>query len=255
MKKYICITTMDQKYYDHCGLACIESFSSKWPKEVDMFVYNENIKKLPKLKRVFFNDWKNLGDEYNKFIERHSEEKSHVTKFAKKAYSIIHALKNADAEKVIWLDADTFTTFDVSIDFLDLIAPDDVLSTHFGVEHDWPSETNPNRKSFSCETGFFIVNKKHPMFREFIDRYEQYYNEDLSDNIRRFYDGEVYGAVIAEMIKKGALVKDLNRDHSIKTPIPRSVLAPYITHFKAGRKDSVNNEELLKNKKQKIDEN
>jgi hypothetical protein len=29
--------------------------------------------------------------------------------------------------------------------------------------------------------------------------------------------------------------------------MPRSVIAPYITHFKAGRKDSVTNDELLKN--------
>ena len=76
---------------------------------------------------------------------------------------------------------------------------------------------------------------------------KQYYNEDLGYSLRRFYDGEVYGTVVAEMEQQGAKLLDLNRDHSIKTPMPRSVIAPYITHFKAGRKDSVTNDELLKN--------
>jgi hypothetical protein len=170
-----------------------------------------------------------------------------VIKFAKKAYSIIHAFEQLNVDRIIWLDADTVTTREVPRHFLELIAQDDVLSTHFGVKHHWPSDIEPGRHSFSCETGFFIANKRHPMFLQMAKRYKQYYNEDLGHTLRRFYDGEVYGAVVAEMEQQGAKLLDLNRDHSIKTPMPRSVIAPYITHFKAGRKDSVTNDELLKN--------
>ena len=34
--------------------------------------------------------------------------------------------------------------------------------------------------------------------------------------------------------------------HRLKTPIPKSVLAPHIDHMKAGAKDGVNNEMLEK---------
>jgi hypothetical protein len=128
---------------------------------------------------------------------------------------------------------------------LSLISPPEVLSTHFGVVHPWPSDTDPDRTAFSCETGFLIFNKRHPMFPEMRDRYRDYYCRDLNENIRRFYDGEVYGAVVAEMEQKGATLMDLNPGHRYRTPIPRSVIAPYIQHYKAGAKESRTNESIM----------
>lgn len=244
MTKFACITSVSQQYYDHCGQACIESFQAYWPKDIELHIYNEDMARPPKGKRTNYVPWKFLKD-FPEFASR--TENGHVIKFAKKAYSIIHAFEYLNVDRIIWLDADTVTTREIPTHFLELISPDDVLSTHFGVKHHWPSDDEPNRQSFSCETGFFIANKRHPMFRQMSARYKQYYNEDLGYNLRRFYDGEVYGAVVAEMQQQGAKLLDLNRDHEIKTPIPRSVIAPYITHFKAGRKDSVTNAELLKN--------
>lgn len=244
MTTYACITSVDQRYYDHCGKACIESFYAYWPKDIDLYVYNEDMKNTPKSKRINYVPWKVLED-FPAFANRTTN--SHVTKFAKKAYSIIHAFENLNVDRIIWLDADTVTTREVPHHFLELISPDDTLSTHFGVMHEWPSDINANRMSFSCETGFFIANTRHNMFHQMRTRYKQYYQEDLGYNLRRFYDGEVYGAVVAEMEQHGAKLLDLNRDHNIKTPIPRSVIAPYITHYKAGRKDNITNENLLKN--------
>jgi hypothetical protein len=66
-------------------------------------------------------------------------------------------------------------------------------------------------------------------------------------NLRRFYDGEVYGAVVKEMVSHGAYIMELNPEHRHRTPIPRSVMAPYIMHYKAGAKDPFTSEELLKN--------
>ena len=244
MTKYVCITSMDQRYFDHCGKACIDSFSAHWPEDIPLFVYNEDMQKPKKKKNVHYIDWTVLGNDFVNFCERHKHE-SRVVTFAKKAFSIIHAMDTLDCDRVIWLDADCATVAPVPKLLLDLISPIDKLSSHFGVVHPWPSETDPDRTAFSCETGFFIVNKQHPMFPEMRDRYRDYYCRDLSENIRRFYDGEVYGAVVAEMEQKGASMMDLNPGHRYRTPIPRSVIAPYIQHFKAGAKDSRTNDSIM----------
>ena len=244
MTKYAVITSVSQSYYDHCGKASIESFCAFWPDDITLYVYNEDMEKPKKKKRVEYITWDKLV--YYPDFARRTENKN-VVKFSKKAFSIIHALENIDCDKLIWLDADTVSIREMTHQFLDMISPNDVLSSHFGVNHNWPSDTDPNRNSFSCETGFFIVNKKHPMFKEMAARYKEYYFKDLGYNLRRFYDGEVYGAVVAEMAAKGAKMLDLNPDPTSKTPMPRSVIAPYINHMKAGRKDGMTNDQLLKN--------
>jgi hypothetical protein len=242
MIKYACVTSVSQAYYDHCGQASIESFSHHWPDDITLHVYNEDIEKPKKKKHVNWIDWDQLID-LPGFSQRHDNK--NVVKFAKKAFSIIHAMEHIDCDRLIWLDADTITVRGPSHQFLNLISPNDVLSSHFGVKHQWPSDTDPNRLSFSCETGFFIVNKRHPQFFQFAKRYKEYYMNDLGLNLRRFYDGEVYGAVVSEFESKGTKMMELNPDHFIKTPFPHSVIDPYIKHFKAGRKDGVTNQQLL----------
>jgi len=244
MTSYVCITSMDQKYFDHCGKACIETFARNWPPGIDLLVYNEDMKKPPKYKQVKYLDWTVLDNEFTRFCERHRHE-SRVITFAKKAFSIIHAMDTLGYDRVIWLDADCASVAPVPTMLLELISPPNVLSTHFGVVHPWPSDSDPDRTAFSCETGFLIFNKKHPMFPEMRDRYRDYYCRDITENIRRFYDGEVYGAVVAEMEQKGATMMDLNPGHRYRTPIPRSVIAPYIQHYKAGAKESRTNESIM----------
>ena len=117
----------------------------------------------------------------------------------------------------------------------ELIAPDDVLSTHFSVWHE------KNGKEYhSCETGFFILNLKHPGFSHFMDLYKDIYYHDKAEeyDLRRFYDGEVYGKCVEILEAKGHKMMNLNTGRH-KTPISRSLLAPYISHFKAGLKERV----------------
>jgi len=251
MSKIVCITSMSQEYYDHVGMSCIETFIEFWPDNIELYVYNEDIAKPRKKKRVHYVSWDTVSEMHNRYAER-TENKGAV-KFAKKAYPIIHAMKNIECDRLIWLDADSYSTRKINLQLLELISPIDVLSTHFGVKHHWPSEADPNRMSFSCETGFFMLNKTHPMFSAFANRYEEYYEKDLGYNLRRFYDGEVYGAVVNEMSDAGVKMLDLNPNHEIKSPIPRSVIGEYISHMKAGLKDSMSNEKILENLDLKVD--
>ena len=234
---------MNQAYYDHCGKAFIETFRMFWPDEIHLYVYNEDMINPKKRKFVSYIDWSELGQDYLDFNSRN--ENSRVQQFAKKAFPIIHAMENIDCDHLIWIDSDVACTANMHHLILDMLTPKDVLSTHYGVKHPWPTDDEPDRLSFSCETGFFIVNKRHSLFPKMAARYKEYYVKDLGRDLRRFYDGEVYGAVVAEMQQDGAKLMELNDSYDVRTPIPRSVMAPYISHYKAGEKDNHSNESIL----------
>lgn len=229
MEKYAAITSMDQKYYDHCGRAMLKSFKAHWSDLFNLYLYNEDNFKI-KVKTITPVGW-NLGKHYEEFMSRHDN--SRVKTFAKKGFSIIHAMDHIKCERLMWLDADTIINNEVPMQLLDLISPDDVLSTHFSVWHEQDGVTY-----HSCETGFFILNQLHPGYKDFCNTYKEIYYKDKTDDLRRFYDGEVYGKTVELMEAKGYKMLNLNPG-SHKTPIPRSVIAPYITHYKAGVKDTV----------------
>ena len=231
----IFITSMNQTYFDHCGELMLQSFNNKM-KNHRLVLYNEDFSgKFGK--NITLQYWP-MDRNYDNFQERHSNSK--IKTFAKKGFSIIHALENIDADRIIWLDADCHLKSAINQQLLELISPDNVLSTHFGVKHAANDKTY-----FSCETGFFIVNTRHAMFKEFRKTYKNIYIKDDYKNLRRFYDGEVYGETVKLLENKGAKMLDLNPELIHKTPIPRSVLAPYITHYKAGAKDNIDFDKKL----------
>lgn len=242
MKTFAVVTSMDEAYYQKCGQACIESFGTHWPGNIHLYVYDEGILNPPKRKWVTYLPWSDLGKDFENFCNRGHGDRT-IT-FAKKAFSIIAGMRNIDVDRLIWMDADVVSTYSVNEQLLDMIAPDGTLSTHYGVVHPWPSDTNPDRTSFSCETGFFILNRRHAKFHAFVNRYLEYYNQDLGYNLRRFYDGEVYGAVVQEF-SRSARMLELNPGYRHKTPIPRSIMAPYIMHYKAGAKEPFTSAELM----------
>jgi len=227
MKKYAAITSMDRKYYDHCGRAMLRSYKQHWSTLFPLYVYNEDDFQI-KVKTVTPFGW-NLGQEYVNFQNRHSN--SRVKTFAKKAFPIIDAMQNIDCERLIWLDADTIIKAQMPTQLFDLITPDDVLSTHFSVWH-----TKDEIEYHSCETGFFILNTKHAGYKDFYNTYRDIYYNDKTQGLRRFYDGEVYGKTVELMEEKGHKMLNLNPARH-KTPMSRSVISPYITHYKAGLKD------------------
>lgn len=228
--KYEVITSMNNTYYNKTGRPFLKSFSKHFGFISDIHVYNEGLFS-PKAKNVVEAGW-DLGADFIKFQKRHSNDK--VKTFAKKGFSIIHAMNNINCDRLIWMDADTLLVEDFNVQLLDMISPKDVLSTHFSVWHDVNDITY-----HSCETGFFILNKQHPGFKEFKDTYTDIYANDRTEGLRRFYDGEVYGKTVELMEKKGHKMLNLNPGKH-KTPFSRSVIGPYIQHFKAGLKERIN---------------
>ena len=227
--KYAFISSMNEEYYTKHGNVMLSSFS-KFNDKYTMYLYNEDFS--PVYNNIILKGW-NLGIEYLNF-QNAWPEKSSVSKFSKKGFSIIDAMYTIDCDYLIWIDADCEIkkTFDNNL--LNEIANDDILSSHFSVWH-----LKNNEIYHSRETGFFVLNKKHSKFKKFREIYKKIYVNQEMENLRRFYDGDVYGETVNQL--DDTYMNNLNTGKH-KTPIPRSILKDYVSHFKGkGLKDKILN--------------
>ena len=224
------ITSMNQRYYDLIGKDCIESFLKYWPESYSLTVYVEEVvlEHDDRIKQISFSK---LDKDYAAFqadVNCTQSEK----KFAKKAYSYMHALHNIDADWIIWLDADVITTAPLPESVWPALMDHHHLTLHMGVTYNFDKAGNQTGEWFVPETGVYATNKKHSMFEQFRDAYSSRYYERNRDGLRRYYDNDVFGAAVKAV---SATHRDLcfGFKKSYKTPLPHTVLAPYLTHYKA----------------------
>ena len=214
------ITSFNQTYYDKIGYACVESWLKHWPNDLTLIAYIEEMEWLAP-DRVLVVDFADLGQDYVDF--QNSSEKGRTKTFAKKAYSFIHACKNTKADRLIWLDADVITQAEVPMPMLETLCSDQQLGAYMPVNHDG---------YFSAETGVVCMNPTHPAFDSFVQRYAARYNNHIKQDLRRFYDGEVFGAVVKEIAAEyNNLCQGLKKDY--KSPLRHTVLGQYLTHYKS----------------------
>lgn len=229
------LTSFDQRYWETIGRDSVLSWQQHWPKPLELICYVEGFT-MPPQPRCRVRDWKVLGPAYQAF--QLSDEGGRVKIFAKKAYCVMHQWRESRADRMIWVDADVMTHADIPFTFLESLCDDHTLVTYMGVNH-----VSQDRRYHSAESGVFVVNLRHPLFGEFADRYEQRYNQHLSEDLRRFYDGEVLGAVCQEFSAR-TQVRDLcaNLGKDYKTPIRHTILGQYLHHHKSkhSKEDWVN---------------
>jgi hypothetical protein len=221
------ITSFDQAYYDLIGRESLQTWLQYWPKHMHITCYVEGFR-LPGEQRVDQIDFDSLPQAYRDFQSRADKQ---VGRFAKKAWCFIHAMENATADRIIWLDADVITQSKVDMSVIESIMPDHCLCTHMGVTY-YTKKTGEPGRWFVPETGFFAVNTQHDRFQDFLTEYRRRYVEWDCEDLRRFYDNDVYGAAVEKI---GAPCVDLC-DHFVKkykTPMPHTVLGPYLHHWKA----------------------
>jgi len=221
------ITSFNQGYYDLIGKDCVDTWLKYWPKELTLTCYVEEFQlpEHPRLKQISFDVF---TPEYYEFQLTSNKQ---VQKFAKKAWSFIHAMENSTADRIVWLDADVLSVDHLPLKLLQDVLPSNVLSTHMGVTYTAAKDGSPGRW-FVPETGFFAVNTHHPQFKEFASEYKRHYVERDNTMLRRFYDNDVYGHVFEKLKAPGNdLCKDFTKGY--KTPLRHTVLGPYIEHYKA----------------------
>jgi len=230
MRKITCITSFDEVYYNHTGKTFLETWLKYWNDTFELVLYVEDFK-LPENNRYQQVTFDKLDADYIKF--QNEKHKPPTKRFAKKGYTVIHAMENIDTDILIWLDADTITKEIVTQDFFEDIIPNRCVSAHLGVMHNMEKHDPTSPLKYSCETGFFALNKKHKLYNIFCQAYkERYFQRNFSD-LRRPYDGDVYGAVVEEIEKKYGL-NNLNDINPVghKTPFDKCILREKLHHFK-----------------------
>jgi len=224
------ITSFNQLYYDLIGKDSVSSFLEYWPTDLKLTCYVEEIR-LPKNDRIVQIKFSKLDPDYDQYQLDTSLNQS-MKKFAKKAYSFMHAMNNSEAEWIIWLDADVITVQSLPIELLQRVLRPDHLAMYMGVTYDTNKSGNLGNWLVP-ETGVFAVNTQHADFAAFKAEYCRRYRERDYADLRRFYDNDVFGAALS--VVPGAAVLDLcaGFKKSYKTPLRHTVLGDHLIHYKA----------------------
>lgn len=237
MINVVCISSLNKRYYDIAGKYAIESFLKYWPKDIKLHLYTEDVLNL-KSDQIIEHNFKEVERDidYNTFIENNVKVKKEIP-MAKKAFSIMTAIDNLDADYIIWLDMDMLTIKPIDKNFVTNLCNDNLL-TYMGVLY--PKNERNKMNYYSSETGFFIINCNHKKLQDWCKEYRKIYRERIDYNLKRLYDNDVFGFVTHKFKKQGVNLNDLNVNHPTrKTPLTAkdNPLKKYFLHFKGGRKE------------------
>jgi len=231
------ITSFNQIYYDLIGKDSVGTFLEHWPKNLNLTCYVEGFRLPDTQARIQQIDFSELGNEYTQYQLDPALDQS-MKKFAKKAYSFVHAMQNSQADWIVWLDADVITVRTLHIELLDRVLRPGYLAMYMGVRYNTDKSGNSGNWLVP-ETGIFAVNTRHPDFVAFRSEYCRRYNQRDYADLRRFYDNDVFGAALN--IVSNAQVLDLcaGFGKSYKTPLRHTVLGDTLVHYKAKHSKAV----------------
>jgi len=250
MKSLTIVTTWGTKYWPTPVQAGLESTVKNWPGHAKILLYPDDMSQQLKLPRTEYYDLCKEQPVLKEFIER-NKNNSRLTKwqpqqykfeydairFSYKVFACIDAYQKTKPDMLWFLDADIITFEKISMSWLEHIIPDTAFTSYLG---------RP-KKGFS-ETGYYAFNTAHKYTKEFFERWEQYYAEDLFFNIQKgflnhfpiagYTDSFTFDAVRLEMEQAGKIKnEDLNDGRwsggrKARHPFINSELGQYMDHMK-----------------------
>jgi hypothetical protein len=225
------ITSFNQLYYDLIGRDSVSSFLEYWPQDLSITCYVEGFR-MPSHGRVDQIDFSQLESDYFQY-QLDPELNQSMKKFAKKAYSFMHAMHHSSANWIVWLDADVITTQSLPIELLQRVLCPDHLAMYMGVTYYTDKSGTIPGNWLVPETGIFAVNTQHADFAAFRAEYCRRYRERDHADLRRFYDNDVFGAALATVPDAAVLDLCAGFKKSYKTPLRHTVLGDHLIHYKA----------------------
>jgi hypothetical protein len=242
MKKFACVTSMHQPYYDHIGKHMISSWQKYWPKDIDLYLYAEKMSVNfddPRIKKI---DWDSVCyNDWSEFAVKTQDSNAH--KFGKKGWASLHGWKNIDAEYIIWVDADVLSHKELTLDILEKTLNFNQLVGLFDTLYQFKDGI---RETWSAESGYVIINKQHKDFSEFIKKYEEYYRlPSKPDKIVRWWDNEILMLTASHFMDNVHDLSQYRRTSKTQTPLNHCFLGDYISHFKAKSKKHHSQEEFI----------
>lgn len=225
MKTIKVITSQHFPYYDSIGKHCIQSFLEKWPSSIKLELYAEEFEPEIKDPRLIINSMGHVLERWNQYINlREVTKKSKMAKFWLKSFVKIDAIKNCQEDILIWLDSDVITHKEITEEYLYSLLPEDTLIC------DIPALGKLKNKE--SETGFCMINMKHPMLNSFLYEYENYYNtKDGLSRLPRDIDSSVWWAARQTVVSQGAKVNGLSSTIDSHVPFMGTCLKEYMRHW------------------------
>jgi len=219
------VTSQHKPYYDSIGKPSIESFLENWPSDIKLELYAEEF--VPDIRddRLIINSMIPVLNRWDKYIQlRETKRKTKMAKFWLKSFVVIDAIRNANEDILIWLDSDVITHKEITKEFLYSLLPEDTLLC------DIPALGSLKDKE--SETGFCMLNMKHPMINKFLNEYEEYYkSKDGLSTLPRDIDSSVWWAARQKLVEKNVKVNGLESTINSHVPFMGTCLKEYMRHW------------------------
>ena len=255
------VTTFHKPGLEKYGQRFLDSFAQRVDKRIKLLVYAEactpvnsdpeqikvfdSFEALPKL-NAFKSKWGNVPkangvppEEIKARRPRdwHKKFKWDAIRFANKTYAVFDACERS-TDWCVWMDADSYIHSNWSYEeFIELL-PNDKWLTYVG--RGKGSQTWP-------ECGFYGMNLKHPMCKQFLTEFERFY-EDADNGIfelEEWHDSFVFGHILNLLKPIDPNVHDYSADMYLREaktgggghPLINGPLGKWMDHMKGGRKD------------------
>ena len=255
------VTTFHKPGLEKYGQRFLDSFAQRVDKKIKLLVYAEAcqpvnpdpeqikifdaFEALPKL-NGFKVKWGNVPkangippEEIKARRPRdwHKKFKWDAIRFANKTYAVFDACERS-TDWCVWMDADSYIHSDWSYEEFAKLLPNNKWLTYVG--RGKGSQTWP-------ECGFYGMNLKHPMCKQFLAEFERFY-EDADNGIfelEEWHDSFVFGHILNQLKPIDTNVHDYSANMYLREaktgggghPLINGPLGKFMDHMKGGRKE------------------
>ena len=210
----VAVTSFSRKLYESYAHRLIAS-AAKWPTRIS--IYSED--KLP----FAHVDLNRVCPKLAAFQAKCPPAPSYhfdAARFATKVFAFCHAAWNAD-DLVFWLDADIVMHEQITIEFLRGLLPEGFYAGYFG------------REGLYTETGFHMVDARHPANRAFLEEFRKVYLDGTIFRLPQWHDCMAYDFVREQFEQAGVKFHNLSGEFSNHPhPIVMSPLGEFLDHTK-----------------------
>jgi hypothetical protein len=200
------VTSFHKAGYETYGKRMIQTFLKNWPKEVELWVYAENVSVeeheegrlhvLPESNDLerFVKTWEGVpkanGDisgvpRLASRKDSHKPFKWQAIRFAHKVYAIFDCAKRCSADILMWMDADTVCHSPITLETLDRLIPNKIDICYLG------------RQGKYSECGLYSIALGSPFAQNFLREFQRMYDEaeDGIFQLDEWHDSFVFDAV------------------------------------------------------------
>lgn len=241
---YAVVTTFHEAGYKLYGKRMIQTFLLNWPKEIDLYVYYQDVivdefapnlyfrdlNQVPEL-IAFKNKWKNnpkatgwTDDSTRKHDDKRKKQgfKWDAIRFSHKVYAIFDCARNCNADVLLWMDADMVCHSPINYRFIESMAPFTVDLGYLG------------RKDKYSECGLYSLNLRSEKTQQFLKEFQHVY-DDAENGIftmREWHDSFVFDQIRSRI----ANLKEYNWSDGIISgeghPLINCAWGAYLDHLK-----------------------